>query len=247
MPAIDECTLSKMLEEGVELKSVEPHVYSAFQDVHGISSYDKSFGSLYDKVACNVLYNRIMWGYSTSSYASKTMDVLESSQKGWILDAGCGSLAFTARTYAKYHKRPIVFLDQSLKLIRMAKSRLIKINGVMPSNMIFIYGSALGLPFKEGTFETIISLNLIHVVYDMMALLSGLRNALVEEGGKIFLTTLVKRNNIRDRYLELWEKKGELISRDMTEVAAMFDDLGMPVKYDVKGNMAFIYYGRDYE
>lgn len=56
-------------------------------------------GTFYDLVLCNRFYNRLVWGYSITDYASLTRDALESTN-GWVLDAGCGSLAFTAKTYA---------------------------------------------------------------------------------------------------------------------------------------------------
>ena len=244
MPVIDENDLSKLLSRDVNLRLVEPHVYSVYSDFDGKSSYDSRFGSLYDRVACSPLYNRIMWGYSTADYATRTLNALESSDKGWVLDVGCGSLAFTSKTYLKYCKRPVVLLDQSIKLIRMAKARLIKMNGEVPSNMVFINGDALNLPFIIETFQTVVSLNLIHVIQDLQGLLSGINDVLVK-GGMILFSTLVKGNNIRNRYLEMWEKKGELVSRDIDRICSVFDELGMPVKYEIKGSLAFIGFGGD--
>ncbi len=77
-------------------------------------------------VACNSIYNCLIWGYSTSKFASLTYDALRSSKEGIILDLGCGSLAFNANIYIQYLKRPVVLLDQSLKLLKIAKSRIIK-------------------------------------------------------------------------------------------------------------------------
>jgi len=158
-----------------------------------------------------------------------------------VLDAGCGSLAFTARAYVSDNRRPVVLLDQSLRLLRIAKSRLIKLNGHIPENVIFMHGDALQLPFKLKSFNTVISLNLLHVLKDIKGLLQEIRNVL-SDGGAIFLTTLIENNRVADKYLRMWGKAGEVVPRNAQQLFSIFEMLGMPVKYRTKGNMAFISY-----
>ena len=105
------------------------------------------FGTFYDLVACNPLYNRLIWGYATSKFASLADRALQSANDGVVLDIGCGSLAFTARTCSRYSDRPVVLVDQSLKLLRIAKSRLTRLNGQVPDNLIFLHADALQMPF----------------------------------------------------------------------------------------------------
>ena len=171
---LDQRRLSEIIGSDVSLRLVEPSIYSVYSRVDNIGSYDKT-GGIYDVVACNRLYNRLVWGYWPAEYHSFCLDTLESSDDGWVLDAGCGSLAFTARTYVDYAgshaERPIVLLDQSIMLLRMAKARLIKIAGRMPENMVLLHGDALRLPFLPRCFSTIISMNLLHVFDDARELL----------------------------------------------------------------------------
>lgn len=242
MSTSNESNLSKLLSKDVSFRLIESHIYSVLPNIEVDSSYEKKFGDIYDWVACNPIYNRIVWGYSTSKFASLAYDVLRSSKKGFVLDLGCGSLAFTAKTFIQYSERPVVLIDQSLKLLRIAKSRITKLNGKVPDNMVFLHGDALQLPFAPNTFHTIISLNLLHVLGDINKLIVGLRNVLVDDG-KIYFTTLVQGNRIADRYLKVWENAGEVVSRDINQLEAVFGQLGMSIKYDINGNMAFIYYG----
>lgn len=237
---IDENCLSDLLANDMSLRYVEPNIYSVLLSDDVGSSYDKNFGNCYDWVACNPLYNRLIWGYSTSKFASLADSALRLTKEGYVLDIGCGSLSFTAKTYIHYSVRPVVLLDQSLKLLRIAKSRLTKLNGKVPENMVFLHGDALQLPFAHKTFHTIISLNLLHVLDDVDNLLTGLKNVLAEDG-KIFFTTLVKGNRLADKYLKVWENAGEVVSRDIDELKAIFDKSVMPFSYDVNGNMAFIH------
>jgi SAM-dependent methyltransferase len=242
MKSIDENDLSALLPENADLRLVEPHIFSVLSDIEVSSTYDTQFGNIYDWVACNPIYNRLIWGYSITIFASIAHDALRSSNTGNVLDLACGSLAFTAKTYIQYSERPVVLVDQSLKMLRIAKSRLIKINGTVPDNMVFLHADALRLPFREKSFDTIISENLLHCLDDTKSLLKGLKNILSEDG-KMYFTTLVKGNRFADRYLEALANGGKLVSRSMGDHQTIFDQLGMTIKCSINGNLAFIYYG----
>jgi hypothetical protein len=122
--------LLEIISEDVSLNLVEPDIYSVYSIGDSPGSYDSIGAStIYDTVACNRFYNWLMWGYSIKDYATLCGDTLDSSSEGWVLDLACGSLAFTAEIYANCSNRPIVFLDQSLKLLRKGKSRLEKLKG----------------------------------------------------------------------------------------------------------------------
>jgi ubiquinone/menaquinone biosynthesis C-methylase UbiE len=244
MTTIDESSLSVVLSKNAAIRLIEPHIYSVLADIGVTNPYDSPFGYIYDWVACNPLYNRLIWGYSVSRFASLAHDALNSSKKGNVLDLGCGSLAFTAKTYIQFSESPVVLLDQSLKMLRIAKSRLIKLNGKVPDNMVFLHADALRLPFQEKSFNTIISQNLLHCINDTKKLLIGLKNVLSEDG-RMFFTTLVKGSRLADRYLKALADGGKLVSRNIEEHQTAFNQLGMSIKYDITGNMAFIYYGEN--
>lgn len=242
MTTIGEGALSALLLKNAGLRLIEPHIYSVFSDI-GISNiYDSRFGYIYDWVACNPLYNRLIWRYSVLKFASLAHDALTSSKNGNVLDLGCISLAFTVRTYIQYSQRPVVLVDQSLKMLRIAKSRLIKLNGKVPDNIVFLHADALQLPFQKQTFKIIISQNLLHCIADTKKLLIGLKNVIFEDG-RMYFTTLVKGNRLADRYLQALADGGKLISRNIEDHQKTFNQLGMSIKYDIEGNMAFIYYG----
>ena len=233
--------MSELLSEKVNLRLIEPHIYSVFQDIEISNPYDTKFGYIYDWVACNPLYNHLIWGYSITEFASLAHDALMSSKKGYVLDLGCGSLAFTAKKYIQYSDRPVVLLDQSLKMLRIAKSRLIKLNGKVPDNTVFLHADALQLPFQPNSFNTIISLNLLHCSDNIKKLLIGLKNVL-SDNGKMYFTTLVKGNRPADRYLKALANAGKLVSRNIDQLRAVYEELHMHIRYDLFGNMVFIYY-----
>lgn len=242
MAAIGNNELSALLSEHTSLKLIEPHIFSVLSDSETANTYDTKFGTVYDLVACNPIYNRLTWGYSVSLFSAITHDALRSSKKGNVLDLGCGSLAFTAKEYIRYSGRPVVLVDQSLKMLRIAKSRLLKINKTVPDNMVFLQADALWLPFREKSFDTVISENLLHCLSDTKSLLKELKN-IISEDGRMYFTTLVKTNRFFDRYLGALAAGGKLVSRSMGDHQTIFNQLGMPIKYNINGNLASIKYG----
>lgn len=239
MQRINESSLEQLLSAGQQLRQIEPQIYSVIYPSEADNSFDE-MAWFYDRVICNRFYNRIMWGYSITGYGPFTSRALNSSQDGWVLDAGCGSLAFNAKLYADYSDRPVVLLDHSLKLLKIAKSRLTKLHGGMPQNMIFLQGDALQLPFREKCFETILSLNLLHVFEDLKEPLMEFKRVLTNKGGMSF-TTLISNNRFADGYLATMLKKTcNVAPRTEDQLRVGFAELEIPFQCRVEGNMAFI-------
>jgi hypothetical protein len=63
--------LSEIISEDVNLNLVEPNIYSVYSIGDSPGAYDVLGAStIYDVVACNRLYNWLMWGYSIKDYAT---------------------------------------------------------------------------------------------------------------------------------------------------------------------------------
>jgi len=235
--------LSEIISENVSLSLLEPDIYSVYSIGDLPGTYDSIGAStIYDIVACNRFYNWLMWGYSIKDYTSLCEDSIASSSEGWILDLACGSLAFTAEMYANYSNRPVVFLDQSLNLLRKGKSRLVNLKGNISENMFFLHADALQLPFKANIFHTVISLNLLHCIKDVKPALNGIKRVLTD-GGNAAITTLVQSSRWSNRYLNMLAGAGALISRSPDELLSIFNDMEMQVTYKIRGNLAFFKYG----
>jgi SAM-dependent methyltransferase len=235
--------LSEIISENVRLNIVAEDIYSVYTTGESPGSFD-SFGAsaIYDMVACNRFYNWLMWGYSIKDYATLCEDVLNSSSEGWALDLACGSLAFTAEVYANFSNRPVVFLDQSLKLLRKGKSRLERLKGSISENMFFLHADALQLPFKDNIFNAVISLNLLHCIDDVKTALKEIKRVLTH-GGNSAITTLVQSSRWSNRYLNMLAGSGALISRSLDNILSTFNDMEMPITHKIKGNLAFFKYG----
>lgn len=236
---MDHESLSQLLREDVKLVSVEPHIYTVASEEREASDYDE-MSLFYDYVMGNSLYNRLMWGYRISELERVSLDSLRSAEDGWILDVGCGSLVFSARNYATCQSRPVALVDSSIGMLRRAKARMIDLNGSVPSNMAFIHGDALRLPFRPRVFKTVLAMNLVHVVEDVAQAVNQLKSV-VEPAGALTLTTLVINNRFGDRYMAFLSKKGLITPRRPAEIMRVFDELGMEASHRLEGNMMFIH------
>lgn len=239
MVEINENELSTMLLENFTLRALEPNIYSVLPDDESGNEYDSEFGFIYDLVACNPIYNRLIWGYSIKIFSQIASEALHSSHHGYVLDIGCGSLAFTAKIYSQYSERTVVLVDQSLKMLRMAKSRLVKLNDKVPDNLVFLHADALQLPFQTNIFSTILSENLLHCLNDTSIMLKQLKT-FMSKNGKMYFTTLVKSNRLADKYLEALADSGKLISRTVENHKKIFEQVGLSAKYETTGNILVI-------
>lgn len=235
---LDEKMLSTLIHSDVNLKPVEPHIYSVCAEGGHGNVFDR-ITTFYDLIIANRYYNRLIWGYSIEEFATFCHNRLASSTEGWVLDIGCGSLVFTAGTYANYTERPVVFSDESIQMLRAAKSRLLKLNGSIPNNVVFLHADAQQLPFRSGSFQTIIAMNLLHVLKDAASAVHELGTLLAEKG-TISYTTLVLNKRIGDINLKLLGLFNLVVPRTPDQLLKIFNEQEMPVKHYMKGNIMFI-------
>lgn len=233
MDALEE--LKNMVAEQRTVRLIEDDIYSVLPDTSVQHHYDKR-AAVYDSVVRTWLYNFVMWGTSPSDYVQFARQALDSSDDGMFLDAGCGSLLFTARTYVGSNRRILAF-DQSLAMLRRARERLRKLSGAVPEHIRLLQADLSDLPFRRKSFRTVLCLNVLHQFGDASALVSGL-NELLSENGNLYLTTLIANNRrIGDWYLEALYRTGEFVRpRSERELRELF----VNALYAQKGNMAFV-------
>ncbi len=238
---MDNPDILSVIAEDVSLLEVEPHIYSVYAAHEKPGAYD-GFGAaaIYDRIMCNPLYNRVMWGYGLKEYTEFTRLILDSSPEGWVLDVACGSLAFTSSLYADYSDRPVILLDQSLNLLGKAKARLVRRKGSVPPNLVFLHADALNLPFRSGTIPTVISLNLLHCLEDMEAVLREWKRVSTA-GGSVAATTLIRNNRWGDGYLNVLSRTDQMFSRGADQLCEVFQKADLPAELHTRGNLALIH------
>jgi ubiquinone/menaquinone biosynthesis C-methylase UbiE len=229
------------LIDGRVLRPAGEHVYTVLPvDVPG-QQYDRR-AAAYDRVVGSRLYNRLLWDSSPAAYAAFAERAVRSAG-GPLLDAGCGSLVFTADVYAP-SDRPLVLVDLSLGMLHAARDRLVHAAGHVPDHVLLLHGDLRDLPFRPGCFRTVLCMGILHLFDDINGIVSTLANVMQAEG-RMFMTSLIARRWIGERYLRLLHRAGEVakprtIDQLLRELRTTGLDFPDPDAIHVDGSMAFI-------
>lgn len=231
--------LKEVLADGCIIRLVEDDIYSVLPDTPHQHLYDRR-AAAYDLVVSTWLYNRLMWGASPLDYVDFARQTVVSHPTGRMLDAACGSMLFTAQVYVASNLQVIAF-DQSLRMLRRARARLIDLAGSVPDRILLLQADLSNLVFRPGKFDVILCMNVLHQFAEAAEMIPKL-SALLASGGQLYLTSLVSNGRcIGDRWLSVLHKTGEFVRpRSGVELNKLLDDsLGEAVNYRMKGNMAF--------
>ena len=232
--------LREVITEGRSIELLNDGIYTVLSKTSQHYQYDQK-AAIYDFLVSSRLYNRISWGTSPDSYVAFAAQAVKSDQRGLLLDAGCGSLVFTARAHLE-SGRPVIACDQSLDMLHRARRRLMRLSGSNSEQIILLQADLSDPPFQAASFQTILCMNLLHHLADAAGLLQGLKATLVG-GGQLYLTTLVKNNRfVGDRYLNLLHKQGWIVRpRNEVELKRLVEDaLSINPGYKLEGNMAYV-------
>jgi ubiquinone/menaquinone biosynthesis C-methylase UbiE len=128
-----------------------------------------------------------------------------------ILDIGCGTGQLTARLRRELPGTRVVGCDFSLGMLRQARAR----DGRMP----WVQGDAGRLPFRDRSFDTVVSTEAFHWFPDPGAALAEFRRVLQPEG-RLLLALVNPRLAATGRIVEVasrvvgqpfhWPTRGEL-------------------------------------
>ena len=232
--------LKAIIAEPRSIRLVEEGIYSVLPPTQHPHQYDR-YAGVYDFLVNSRLYNRVMWGDSPQSFMDFANDAVKSSRDGCILDAGCGSLLFSARAHLECRRR-VIACDQSLDMLRRARRRLMAFGGSIPERICLLQAELSDLPFRAAGFQTILCLNMLHHYANVPGLVSGFSDLLANDSGHIYLTSLVLSNRfIGDRYLAVLHRRGWIVTpRRDTELRSLLREcLGAKINYRTQGNLAY--------
>lgn len=231
--------LKEALAAGRTLRIVGEDIYSALPEGPREHLYDRR-ARAYDLVVSTHVYNRLMWGASPRDYIDFARSAISSHASGPLLDAACGSMLFSASAHVE-SRRVVVAFDQSLRMLERARARLIKLAGRVPTHITLLQADLGDLPFRPRSFQTVLCMNALHQFEDADVLIPKLES-LLDEGGRMFLTSLVKNGRlVGDRYLDALHRAGEFVKpRGVEEVKKLFNRLdGHETSFRVRGNMMY--------
>ena len=158
---------------------------------------------------------------------------------GAFLDAGCGSLVFTAKAYLEANNKWIVLLDRSIGMLRKGRARIKKLAGVVPKNVVFMQGDIFHLPFRDGVFDTVASFGVLHIFDEKVSLLVELERVKRAQG-QVFFSSLVGNNALGRNYLQILRKSGEVATCHSSEaLSSLLSSLPFEYKLATLGNMAY--------
>ncbi|HYL78161.1 MAG TPA: class I SAM-dependent methyltransferase [Bryobacteraceae bacterium] len=230
--------LARVVEDAHLLKEVSADIWSVSGALtEDIAQYD-SIGGAYDLVGSLGIYHRLCWGVSTNAYREFVEQARLACDGGQVLDAGCGSMLFSAASHRRPNKGVVIGADVSRAMLTRARNRLG--GDGHPGNVVLLQADILHSPFRCAVFDVIICLHVAHVLQDLEGLIGELQRIL-RPGGRLFLTSVVLVNGWRDRYLRALSQRGILASPRHPEnvVAAVRKVFGVEPNCRLAGSMLF--------
>jgi len=226
-----------ILSDGRNLREIEPDIYTTLHDAE-THHYDR-LARVYDRLIGSPWYNRFVWGSDCADYTAFAHAACQAQPSGPYLDAGCGSMLFTAPAYTN-STRSIIAVDHSLGMLRRARARLRESNGTVPPHVLLLQADLLDLPFRDATFSTVLSMGMLHLFGDADRILQALRRRL-QPRGRLYLSSLVLNGRRGDHYLRFLERRGEVAAcRRVEDVRALVvNTMDHVAQCDAVGNIAY--------
>jgi ubiquinone/menaquinone biosynthesis C-methylase UbiE len=136
-----------------------------------------------------------------SSITQQTLALMKLKPGERVLDLGCGA-GWASRLLAQTvdgGERPgqVVGLDVSDEMIRRARA-----NSTQYDNILFVVGSAQQIPWQEGFFDKVLSVESFYYYGDQGRALDELRRVMAPRGELYILINLYKDNHYSLRWVE---------------------------------------------
>ena len=236
-PINDPAILRNMLLNNPQLQEVSSGIWSVSGSITEASAQYDSIGGAYDVVGGMDLYHQVFWGVPTEEYRRFAAKAGMACGTGCLLDAGCGSMLFSAATHAGRSSGVVIGADASLLMLERAQKNLHS-RSHFPDTYL-LRTNLLRTPFVPAAFDVVLSLHVAHVVEELAAMLEEMRRIL-KPGGKLFLTSVVLANTWRDHYLHALFRRGIMASpRKPLEIVTALQRTVGPTKHHQVGSMLF--------
>jgi len=116
--------LAPVVEGAHRLKEVSADIWSVICAQAEDTAQCDSIGGAYDLVGGPGICHRLFWGVSTNACREFVEQARLTSDEGQVLDAGCGSMLFSAPTYRRPNKGVVIGADVSIAMLTRARNRL---------------------------------------------------------------------------------------------------------------------------
>jgi SAM-dependent methyltransferase len=219
---------------------IDDAIFSVGVGAAAPTHYDR-MGALYDMVCGTTAYNRAVWGTTPDRSRAFATRIFESQAAGVHVEVGCGGLLFTAHLYDVARDRVCILCDPSVAMLRMARERLRRRNGRVPSHVGLLRADGFALPFPAGFATTVLSMHVLHVLDRRAEFLRALDRLAAPKAATIGFSSLVRTGHFRDAFLAALHAAGELSSPlDDAELARMArSELSGEVDVEARGSLRF--------
>ena len=142
-------------------------IRSAYRQLGGSAGfYDgmMTYSTLPGKAVCRLVWN--MDGEKTLEYLTRALSGVPEDFKGKLLEVPVGTGVLTMPVYKELPEADITCLDYSADMMGAAQKRA-EAAGI--KNVSFVQGDVGALPFEDGSFDIVLSLNGFHAFPDKEA------------------------------------------------------------------------------
>ena len=190
-----------------------------------VRSYDVA-AWFYDWVVGSSLYHRFVWGMRPEAHAHFAERALQEAPAGEVLDAGCGSLLFTARSYG-HSSRSLTLLDGSHGMLSRARRRLGR--HATDPRLTLQQGDLYALPFAPARFASVHHFGVLHCLERPERSLAELARV-TKPGGTLFLSCLTLGRKRGDSFLARLHRAGHIApARTPTEIITLVTNAGYEI------------------
>ena len=184
------------------------NVKSAYKKLGKNSFYD---GMITSTTFLGSLVNRIVWRMNkdeNKEYLEKALSPIPQDFNGKLLEVPVGTGVLTMPLYKNLKDADIVCLDYSTEMMSRAQNRA---DEARIRNIRFMQGDVGALPFEDGQFDIVLSLNGFHAFPDKDAAYSQTHRVLKKGGILCGCFAVVGESKRTDLFLtKLYTKMGYL-------------------------------------
>ena len=231
--------LDEVLAAGQPIRELEPGLFSVLDPDDEGAPYDTR-AAAYDRLVSMRWYSQIAWGVPPATHTDFIVRALTFETDGWALDVAAGSCLASASVYPKT-SRPLIILDRSLEMLRRGMARLRQSSGAIPPHVAFLQADANALPFRSGSMTTVLCHGAFHV-FPSPSTVCAEWSRVLDSGGSLYVSSLVRGRWLGDRYLGLLHSAGEVTQpRTPGEFAGFVGaEFEGPAQLEALGNFAYI-------
>jgi ubiquinone/menaquinone biosynthesis C-methylase UbiE len=124
-------------------------------------------------------WNKLVWGFHDTAYTGKLLSLLPDDFSGKLLDIPVGTALFTKEKYARMNNADIMCMDYSEAMMGNA---LRKFSVDAFRHVTCMQGDVGNLPFADGAFDIVLSMNGFHAFPDKEAAFRETERVLKSDG-----------------------------------------------------------------